>query len=112
MKPEIKAKVDEILKAHGMRELSLDDMDKVSGGWGSENYPHEIYLGGELYDEATFNSVILEVADSYGDDTALLFAQDLTGYPFVKANKTVSGDLRQTLKDFWYSVETGKYMGH
>ena len=32
MKPEIKAKVDEILKAHGMRELSMDDMDKVSGG--------------------------------------------------------------------------------
>ena len=57
----------------------------ASGGIGSENNPHEIYLGGELYDEATFNSVILEVADSFGNDVALQFAQDLTGYSFVNA---------------------------
>lgn len=84
----------------------------ASGGIGSENNPHEIYLGGELYDEATFNSVILEVADSFRNDVALQFAQDLTGYSFVNASKAVSGDLRQTLKDFWCSVEIGKYMGH
>jgi len=37
MKPEIKAKMDEILKAHGMNELSLDALDQVAGGAGAEN---------------------------------------------------------------------------
>ncbi len=32
MDKEIKAKVDELLKDLGTRELSLDEMDKVSGG--------------------------------------------------------------------------------
>ena len=32
MDKETKAKVDEFLKAHGGRELSLDEMDKVVGG--------------------------------------------------------------------------------
>ena len=32
MKPEIKAKVDEFLKTRGIREVSMDEMDKVSGG--------------------------------------------------------------------------------
>ena len=29
-------------------ELNLDKLDKVSGGWGSENNPHEIYINGQL----------------------------------------------------------------
>lgn len=32
MDQETKAKVDEYIKAHSTRELSLDEMDKVSGG--------------------------------------------------------------------------------
>ena len=31
MNPEIKAKVNEILKANGKRELSLDEMDEMTG---------------------------------------------------------------------------------
>lgn len=46
MNPEIKAKVNEILKARGIREVSMDEMDKVAGGWGSENNPHEINIDG------------------------------------------------------------------
>ena len=37
-------------------ELNLDKLDKVSGGWGSKNNPHEIYINGQLVDEATFNT--------------------------------------------------------
>ena len=32
MDNEMKNKVNEALKAHGMKELSLDEMDRVSGG--------------------------------------------------------------------------------
>ena len=32
MDKEMKVKIDEFLKAKGMRELNLDEMDKVSGG--------------------------------------------------------------------------------
>ena len=32
MDKEMQAKVDEILKAHGRRELNPDDLDKVGGG--------------------------------------------------------------------------------
>ena len=117
MNPEIKAKVNEILKAHGKRELSMDEMDKVSGGWGSENNPHEIYIEGAKVDEATFNNLIMHVMDSFGYDVALQVAQDLTNYPFVgegmhTSRKSGKGNMEQVLKDFWYTVEIGNYMGH
>ena len=32
MDKEMKAKIDEVLKTNGKRELSLDEMDRVSGG--------------------------------------------------------------------------------
>ena len=117
MKPEIKAKVDEFLKTHGRRELSMDEMDRVSGGIGSQNNPHEIYIEGVKVDEAAFNNMIIDVMDSFGYDVALQVAQDLTNYPFVgegmktsrKSNKV---NMEQVLRDFWYSVEIGNYMGH
>ena len=97
-------------------ELNLDKLDKVSGGWGSENNPHEIYINGQLVDEATFNNMILELMNSFGFDVAVEFAQELTNYPFVyegmhTSGRTDTGRMLQVLKDFWYSVELGNYMG-
>ena len=117
MNPEIKAKVNEILKARGTRELNMDEMDKVAGGWGSENNPHEINIEGAKVDEATFNNLIMHVMDSFGYDVALQVAQDLTNYPFVgegmhTSRKSDKGNMEQVLKDFWYTVEIGNYMGH
>ena len=117
MNPEIKAKVNEILKTRGIREVSMDEMDKVSGGWGSENNPLEININGAQVDEATFNNMVLEVMNSFGYDVALEVAQDLTNYPFVRegmhtSRKSAKGNMEQVLKDFWYSVEIGNYMGH
>ena len=113
-KKKLMAKVNEALKANGKRELSLDEMDKVSGGWGSENNPHEINIEGAKVDEATFNNLIMHVMDSYGYDVALEVAQDLTNYPFVEegrhtSRKSNKGNMEQVLKDFWYTVEIGNY---
>ena len=113
-KKELMAKVNEALKANGKRELSLDEMDKVSGGWGSENNPHEINIEGAKVDEATFNNLIMHVMDSFGYDVALEVAQDLTNYPFVEegrhtSRKSNKGNMEQVLKDFWYTVEIGNY---
>ena len=117
MNPEIKAKVNEILKARGIREVSMDEMDKVSGGWGSENNPHEININGAQVDEATFNNMVLDVMNSFGYDVALEVAQSLTNYPFVAegrhtSRKSAQGNMEQVLKDFWYTVEIGNFMGH
>ena len=95
-------------------ELNLDKLDKVSGGWGSENNPHEIRINGQLVDEATFNNMILEVMNSFGYDVALEVAQELTNYPFVvegmhTSRKSDRGNMEQVLKDFWYTVEIGNY---
>ena len=113
-KKELMAKVNEALKANGKRELSLDEMDKVSGGWGSENNPHEINIEGAKVDEATFNNLIMNVMNSYGYDVALEVAQDLTNYPFVEegrhtSRKSNKGNMEQVLKDFWYTIEIGNY---
>ena len=33
MDKEMQAKVEEFIKAQGRRELSMDELDKVNGGW-------------------------------------------------------------------------------
>ena len=61
--------------------------------------------------------MVFDVMNSFGYDVALEFAQGLTNYPFVgegmhtsrKSNKV---NMEQVLKDFWYTVEIGNYMGH
>ena len=54
--------------------------------------------------------------NSFGFDVAVEFAQELTNYPFVyegmhTSGRTDTGRMLQLLKDFWYSVELGNYMG-
>ncbi len=52
MNKEIMAKVNEILKANGTRELSMDEMDQVSGGWRKDQLlSEESEVWNELLDE-------------------------------------------------------------
>ena len=49
MDQEIMAKVNEVLKAHGRRELSMDELDEVVGGKGDG------VMNGVKYSEQEFN---------------------------------------------------------
>ena len=68
MNPEIKAKVDEFLKACGARELTMDEMDKVSGGQQNES------IGGVLHSHEEIDAyckMIDDIEKSFGRDVAI-----------------------------------------
>ena len=104
MDPEIKAKVDEFLKARGMQELSLDDMDKVSGGvsWNTINV-----CGAEMT-QADFNDMMQTLTEQIGFSAAIEFFEDVTGLVRGAAvgsgisAKTDKGAMDEVLHGFWY----------
>ena len=63
MDKEMKAKIDEVLKTNGKRELSLDEMDKVSGGT-------DILMNGNVVSEAEAYNVAMALFDQFGYDIA------------------------------------------
>ena len=70
MNKEMMDKVNEILKKNGKRELSLDELDKVSGGiWFPE--PEE---------EASFQQMFLDITATLGFDVAHELFMETTGY--------------------------------
>ncbi len=73
MDKDMKAKVDEFLKNHGTRELSLDEMDKVSGG--TKEAPLDYKLYGLTQMEA--GSLLQGIVDSFGTDIAIDMANTM-----------------------------------
>ena len=77
MDKEIKAKVDELMKDLGTRELSLDEMDRVSGG----SFPADYRING--YTAAEAGGMLQAVYDNFGLDVAEAYAIEVFG---VKTN--------------------------
>ncbi len=77
MDKEMKAKIDELLKTNGKRELSLDEMDRVSGG----SFPADYRING--YTAAEAGGMLQAVYDNLGLDVAEAFAIEFFG---VKTN--------------------------
>ena len=73
MDKEMKAKVDEILKTNGRRELSMDEMDRVSGG----SFPADYRVNGYTAEEA--GGMLQAVYDNLGLDVAEKFAIEVFG---------------------------------
>ena len=71
MDNELLKKVNDTLKANGMRELSMDEMDKVNGGYFVPNTDEEKK---QLIDYA------YALTDSFGFDIALDMFMKTTGY--------------------------------
>ena len=69
MDKEMQAKVEEFVKSYGRRELSLDEMDKVSGGTGSNDDPYEPRIAGMT--EREMGSLLQAIVDSFGIDVAV-----------------------------------------
>ena len=77
MDKEMKAKIDEVLKTNGMRELSMDEMDRVSGG----SFPADYRING--YTAAEAGGMLQTVYDYFGLDVAEAYAIEVFG---VKTN--------------------------
>lgn len=73
MDKEMKAKIDEVLKTNGKRELSLDEMDRVSGG----SIPADYRING--YTVAEAGGILQSVYDQFGLDVAEAFAIEFFG---------------------------------
>ena len=84
MDKEMKAKIDEVLKTNGKRELSLDEMDRVSGG----SFPADYRING--YTAAEAGGMLQAVYDSLGLDVAEKFAIEVFGI--------ISNDWRKFMK--------------
>ena len=72
-KKELIAKANEAMKACGKRELSLDEMDKVSGG------ADGAWINGVFMSEADLNSLGQYWTDQFGYDIAAHMFCELTG---------------------------------
>ena len=77
MDKEMKAKIDEVLKTNGKRELSMDEMDRVSGG----SFPADYRING--YTAAEAGGMLQAVYDNFGLDVAVAYAIEVFG---VKTN--------------------------
>ena len=73
MDKEMKAKIDEVLKTNGRRELSMDEMDRVSGG----SFPADYRVNG--YTAAEAGGMLQAVYDNFGLDVAEAFAIEVFG---------------------------------
>ena len=71
MDKEMMAKVNEVLKANGKRELSMDELDKVVGGYYVPNTDEE---------RKQLIELAYALTDSYGFDIALDVFMETTGY--------------------------------
>ena len=71
MDKEMKAKIDEILKTNGKRELSLDELDKVVGGY---------YIPQTDEEKKQLIDLAYALTDSFGFDVALEMFMKTTGY--------------------------------
>ena len=83
MDKEMMAKVNEILKANGRRELSLDELDKVVGGYYVPNTDEEREQLAEMFYAMT---------DSFGFDVALDMFMETTGYTTYRHNLSCGTD--------------------
>ena len=73
MDKEMKAKIDEVLKTNGKRELSMDEMDRVSGG----SFPADYRINGYTAEQA--GGMLQSVYDNLGLDVAVAFAIEVLG---------------------------------
>ena len=73
MDKEMKAKIDEVLKTNGRRELSMDEMDRVSGG----SFPADYRING--YTAAEAGGMLQAVLDNFGLDVAEKYAIEVFG---------------------------------
>ena len=97
MDKDMKAKVDEIMKDLGTRELSMDEMDKVSGGT-------DILINGNLLSEAEAYNIAMALVDQ--------FAYDVAAEMFCKMTKISTNEIKREYRSGASNKENMTYLFH
>ena len=110
MEKEMMEKVNEVLKAHGKRELSMDEMEQVTGG----NSANSVTVFGQEMSRDEFDNMMLDTAEQLGYKTAAEMFEMITNFP---AYGTYSGErvyastdrakMADCLDEFWHTVIYG-----
>lgn len=107
MDKDMKAKVDEIMKDLGTRELSLDEMDKVVGGSYSIKPDGKISINGQTpMTRDEFNNLMYAMADTYGIDMAIDFMKNQMGYGYYGIQHD---NMTLILLRFWNNIDGAKH---
>ena len=106
--PEMRAKIEEIKKAHGVRELSRDDLDGVAGGG-----EPVVNVYGQPMTETEFNDFMLVIADAVGYAAAFEIFIEITGASHYRTKAMGGGTTDQErmallLQDYWKTVKFGQ----
>ena len=84
MDNEMMNKVNNTLKANGMRELSMDEMGKVSGGT-------DVLVNGTVWSEGEVYDLAMAMVDSFGYDVAAATFCTMTGLDQYEIKRTHKG---------------------
>ena len=100
MDKEMLKKINEMAKAHGRQELSLDDMDKVIGGQGPS------YMG-SIEDIEAYLEYLQTIVDAFGMDVAIGIAIDEFPSKQVRDSLHNGGipQLRHFLHQLYYKIQ-------
>jgi hypothetical protein len=98
MDKDMMDKVNEAMKANGMRELSLDEMDKVAGGLHTDDMT--------AADKMEFNNTFMAITQAFGFDVAHQMFMEATGYQtYYKQGHghsvTDEEKMKLVLDEFW-----------
>ena len=103
MDKEMQAKVEEFVKSYGRRELSLDEMDKVSGGG--------YYIPQTDEEKKQLAEMFYTMTDSFGFDVALEMFMKTTGYTTysngVKGGGTDRDQMGVVLNGYFTMLDAG-----
>ena len=110
MEKEMMEKVNEVLKAHGKRELNMNEMEQVTGG----NSANSVTVFGQEMSRDEFDNMMLDTAEQLGYKTAAEMFEMITNFP---AYGTYSGErvyastdrdkMADCLDEFWHTVIYG-----
>ena len=116
MDKEMMAKVNEVMKANGKRELSMDELDKVVGGSIEKGVgPGTIIYNGGLIGEAEFNAIYISLTKNVSFDVAIQVLQAETGFWCTQMRGVGNmssdpvNDINVVLNDFWRVVNEHYY---
>ena len=102
MDKEIMDKVNEMMKASGRRELSMDEMDQVVGGADA----HDVWINGKYYTEGDIYNLFKNITELYGFDIAFDTFCAFTGFSQNEKPKSGSDwDMMSTVLCQYWKVQ-------
>ena len=113
MDKEMMDKINEVLKANGKRELTMEEADQVAGGTVEYNPATGMgVIDGQEVDVAAFNKYFMDAAKVFGIESAISGFQSVTGWSCSDMGSDCTGlkgaeassKMGAILNQFWASL--------